>query len=412
MANRSFYSVLALCSVALSQPLSAAGFQLFERSASGLGRAYAGEAAALENTSVIFTNPSAAVAFDQIAFSIGGVYVAPNVDFSGSATTFGVSNDADADNIAGSGVVPNLSVVVPIAEDWAAAFSLGSSFTLGVEFEDDYSGSFFGDIAEIETADANLSLAYQVNDAWRLGAGLSYIWGEGRISSAVPVDSSMFAGATSVDMSGDNDALTWNLGATWQLTPEHRIAATYKHSVTLDLEGESESDLDADYDGPGSLEIDLPAMASLASYHQLNQQLALHLGVDWTGWSRFETLTAVINGESQLIKEENFNDTFRVSSGVTYQYNTELMLRAGLAYDQSAVDDEDRTLSIPDSDRFWYSFGAGYQLTPTIDLDFGLSYIYMPDADIDEQDSSGMFSVSGTATGDIWLAGLQYSQRF
>ena len=54
---------------------SAAAFQLAEVSTSGLGRAYAGEAAIADNASVVATNPALMSLFKQKEFSAGGVYV-------------------------------------------------------------------------------------------------------------------------------------------------------------------------------------------------------------------------------------------------------------------------------------------------------------------------------------------------
>ena len=48
----------ALIAIAFSGSASAAGFQLLEQNASGLGNAYAGSAAVAENASTIFFNPT------------------------------------------------------------------------------------------------------------------------------------------------------------------------------------------------------------------------------------------------------------------------------------------------------------------------------------------------------------------
>lgn len=48
----------ALIAVAFSGSASAAGFQLLEQNASGIGNAYAGSAAVAENASTIFYNPA------------------------------------------------------------------------------------------------------------------------------------------------------------------------------------------------------------------------------------------------------------------------------------------------------------------------------------------------------------------
>ncbi|MNC74047.1 Long-chain fatty acid transport protein precursor [compost metagenome] len=77
-----------------------------------------------------------------------------------------------------------------------------------------------------------------------------------------------------------------------------------------------------------------------------------------------------------------------------------------------------RTISIPDSDRIWYSAGLGYQLDRNLSLDLGLTLLDGKKVDVTEtmqlkpgvpQTSS---SFQGTSEGDAWLAGLQLNYLF
>ncbi|WP_200856786.1 outer membrane protein transport protein, partial [Klebsiella pneumoniae] len=58
----------------------AAGFQLAEYSATGLGRAYAGEAAMADNASAQWRNPAMLTYLEGTQVSAGAIYVNPNVD--------------------------------------------------------------------------------------------------------------------------------------------------------------------------------------------------------------------------------------------------------------------------------------------------------------------------------------------
>ena len=68
-------SVLATAMLFAAGGANAAAFQLSEVSTSGLGRAYAGEAAIADNASVVATNPALMSLFKTNQFSVGGVYV-------------------------------------------------------------------------------------------------------------------------------------------------------------------------------------------------------------------------------------------------------------------------------------------------------------------------------------------------
>lgn len=68
-------SLLATAMLLAAGGANAAAFQLAEVSTSGLGRAYAGEAAIADNASVVATNPALMSLFKTAQFSTGGVYI-------------------------------------------------------------------------------------------------------------------------------------------------------------------------------------------------------------------------------------------------------------------------------------------------------------------------------------------------
>ncbi|MCH1932653.1 outer membrane protein transport protein, partial [Shewanella sp. A25] len=76
----------ALVGMGVQLPVQAAGFQLAETSASGLGRAYAGEAATAENPSVQARNPAMLSYLEGRQVSVGAVYVMPEVNTPGNIT--------------------------------------------------------------------------------------------------------------------------------------------------------------------------------------------------------------------------------------------------------------------------------------------------------------------------------------
>ena len=60
---------------------SAAGFQLLEQNASGIGNAYAGSAAVAENASTIFFNPAGMTQLKDREISVGFSAVRPTFKF-------------------------------------------------------------------------------------------------------------------------------------------------------------------------------------------------------------------------------------------------------------------------------------------------------------------------------------------
>ncbi|MGL5419001.1 MAG: outer membrane protein transport protein, partial [Plesiomonas shigelloides] len=116
-------SALATAVALLSANASAAGYQIGEHSASGLGRAFAGEGAVADNAAVVIRNPAAMMMFDAPSISGGLTYIDPEVDVNG--TTGGPRKiPANASDIAPSAVVPFGAVIYPVNEQWALGGAL------------------------------------------------------------------------------------------------------------------------------------------------------------------------------------------------------------------------------------------------------------------------------------------------
>ncbi|KPZ69548.1 47 kDa outer membrane protein precursor [Shewanella sp. P1-14-1] len=431
--------------------VNAAGFQLAEYSSTGLGRAFAGEAAMADNASAQARNPAMLTYLEGRQLSAGAIYIMPNVDVVGdvsiSSPILGpdpVIIAADATDFADSAVVPNFYYSNQLNDNWTWGLAVNSNYGLATELDATHPASLFGNETGITTVEFNPNIAYKVNEAFSVGAGLRVVYGEGHVGASMPgwIDGVKQAvpalapqlpdaGASLKYMEGDDITLGWQLGTSWQINEAHRLGFAYHSGVELELDGFASGLL---YDGgqdvhiEGYLPIELPAFAELASHHQLTENWAMHASVNWTQWSVFDELVAYFPGEtkpidsttglpleSDLVKEENFKDNWRFAVGTTYQLNDKWLVRGGMALDQGAAQDEYRSTTIPDSDRLWFSAGAGYQATKNLTVDFALTYIKgVGDAPIDEtQDLLGLASVnySGDVEADVWLAGIQLSYK-
>lgn len=110
-------SLLATAMLLAAGGANAAAFQLAEVSTSGLGRAYAGEAAIADNASVVATNPALMSLFKTNQFSVGGVYVDSRINMNGDVDSYAIISDsikvtndgsASARNVVPGAFVPNL----------------------------------------------------------------------------------------------------------------------------------------------------------------------------------------------------------------------------------------------------------------------------------------------------------------
>lgn len=419
--NRTVLTTAIACGLmTLSSASLAAGFQLAEYSATGLGRAYAGEAAMADNAGAQWRNPAMLTYLFGTQVSTGAIYVNPNVDVNGTVNFHNVVSHANASDYANDAVIPNFYLSHQMNERVFLGLALGTNYGMETDLSG-FAASHFGDEAMIKTMEANLNLGYQLTETISIGGGVRYVMGEGHFGASVPETNALSRpqGSTLKYMEGDDTSWGWQVGTTWQINPQHRVALSYKSEVVMDFEGHAEGITYGNYK-PGQLSITLPATAELASFHQLSEQWAIHSSINWTDWSSFDQLTAEFNdGSSDLIKSENWKDNYRFALGTSYIWDQDLTLRAGIAYDLSAVSTKYRTATIPETSRTWLSVGAGYQATKQLTLDAGFTYIFAKKASLDEPRevsdetaASIAGTYSGKVSGNVWLLGVQASYRF
>lgn len=437
-SNKTLLSLAVACGLfSVSSASQAAGFQLAEYSATGLGRAYAGEAAMADNASAQWRNPAMLTYLKGTQISVGAIYVNPNVDVDGNVNFYGNNIAAQSDDFAHDAVIPNFYLSHQVNEKLVLGLALGTNYGMETELDNNFAASHFGNEAMVKTMEANVNVGYQVTPTVSVGGGVRYVIGEGHFGATAASNNvvgthpitgtpiSVAKGTTLKYMEGDDTSWGWQVGTAWQINDNNRIGFTYKSEVKLKLEGHAEGlgfGLSSGQKLDGFMNLNLPATAELASFHQLNDKLALHASINWTDWSSFDKLEAELVGRAQPseVKIENWEDNYRFALGATYQLDAKLALRAGVAYDMAAVSDKNRTITIPETDRTWLSIGAGYAFTDQFTLDAGFTYILAKDAPITEsrgyasddaaEKIGGQFV--GTTTGNVWIIGVQANYRF
>ncbi|WP_298442969.1 outer membrane protein transport protein [uncultured Ferrimonas sp.] len=425
----------------LSGQASAAGFQLAETSATGLGRAYAGAAALADNAASQGRNAAMLLALDGMQISTGAIYIDPNVEADGNVTVYSpvdgspiYQEAANVSELVPSAVVPNFFFSHKLNDTWAYGIGLISNYGLASELpSDDHGAAFLGTKTEVTTVELNPNVAYAINDHYSIGFGLRVLYAEGEIVGnmpgwADPINAALIGagqapayppGGTVLRSVVGDDSISYgyNLGFHWRSNEGHSLGLAYHSAIDLGLEGDykvfnpaSQSHLTL----PASMDVTLPGFAELAAAHQLTPNLRMSASVKWTDWSEFTDLEVKLeNGVMQTIKEETFKDNWRFAVGADLRTSDKWLWRGGIAYDQTAVDDEHRSLSIPDSSRLWLSTGMAYEASEQLTLDFSLTYLTsVGDSPVVESSPELGATFDGEVTGDAILAGVQATYRF
>ena len=85
--------------------------------------------------------------------------------------------------------------------------------------------------------------------------------------------------------------------------------------------------------------------------------------------------------------------------GINYYYDDKTVLRAGMAYDQSPVNNIDRSARLPDSDRTWLAIGGRYKYNSSLNFDVGAAYIFVKNGSINNSGSPASIASNGLING-------------
>ncbi|HDR1185450.1 TPA: porin [Pasteurella multocida] len=384
-------TLLASALAVVAGSASAAAFQLAEVSTSGLGRAYAGEAAIADNAAVVATNSALMSLLKQPEISVGAIYVDPNINLTSPMPGFAYKN------IAPNALVPTVYGVYPINEKFAVGGGLNVNYGLATEFDDKYAGGFLGGKTDLTAINFNLSGAYRVTEKFSVGLGLNAVHAKAKLER--------YAGALAKQkfqqlgmkensiiskLQGDKWGFGWNAGLVYEFNEHNRIGVAYHSQVDINFKGQYSNQFPVaaaqqlqaagitatgGKEIPGTLHLPLPAYWEISGYHKMTDRFAMHYSYKYTQWSKFKELRAKgTDGKTLFSKTEEFGDSSRIALGASYDVTDALTVRTGIAYDESAAD-EHNTISIPDTDRTWFSVGATYRFTPNVSIDAGFAHL-------------------------------------
>lgn len=411
-------TLLALSITLASGQAMAAGFQLNAQSATGLGRAFAGDAVIADNASSMARNPATMALFDSTAISVGAILIDTDVTLK-NAKYSNLLNPKpqdvnNVDDIGGMSVVPNIFVVHPLNDQWAVGMGIYSNFGTTTEYPDNFAADIFGGLTKVRSINFQGSVSYRLNEQWSFGAGLDIISGNGELKRNFKManDAGLFKGPA-LDVEAEGYGLGWHVGTVFELDQNNHFGLSYRYSPTIKADG------DFSYQGKAAaddtLHLPLPSLAEFSGWHQLTQKFALSYSAQFIHWSKFDELTTDAFGS---IKTYNWRDTWHFSVGGTYTINDTWTARAGYMYDMGAVD-EVQSIAIPDSDRQWFSAGLSYHLSKHSVIDFGMTYLMGEDVQVKEQLTTQLgnatiplATITGTTRANAFLYGMQYSYKF
>ena len=384
----------------------AAGFALIEQNASGLGNAYAGQAASAQDASTVYFNPAGMTLLPNRQLVVAGHLIKPKMAFSGTVTpAIGGGNGGDAGDLT---FVPNAYFAFRLSPQVHLGVGINAPFGLATEYAPDWIGRTQAIKSELKTVNINPSIAYKVNDTFSVGAGINIQ----RIEATLTNQIHPAFNTSHIEIKGDDYGWGFNLGALWQVGSSTRLGLAYRSKVDYTLEGSAAVTNFAPVpSGPVTAEVTMPDSASLSLFYKLSPRWDLLADVTWTGWSAFDKLRVVRTDGSELNNTpENWEDILRYSLGATWHMSDKLSLRGGVAYDEASVPDLYRTPRIPDGARTWLAIGGQYRMSKRSTIDFGYAHLFVEDVGL--HSSAGGTALNGEYDSQADILSAQYTHSF
>ncbi len=417
----------AVMGVCASSHLSASGFAVPERSATGIGTANALVANPVERGAVPY-NPAALAFHDESWLAVGGLLIGP--DFS-VETAHGRHDSAGAHWLA----APLFQAAIKLNRRWSAGLSVNAPFGLETRWK---TGTFApltdriplppngpgGSVpASPQPTQSNLeilgvvpTLTYAFSDELAVAVGADLYW----VKSAT-LNSSI------TQLEGDGSGLGFNLSALY-VTGPFSAGINVHSSATINVAG-NYSVLDPNLVLIGALQpsqtaeldLDLPWRLQLGARYAVTPALAVEFNWTRTGWSSFDEIRVIgdLDGALLLKDRNDWKDANAYRLGITYRLQEQTQLRFGYAYDQTPQGDGHFSARVPDNDRHLFGLGVGHRLGDGWEIEAGYMYVkfeertyrgatpYLGGADI-----NGTDAIDGDYRVNAHLIGLVVSKSF
>ena len=403
----------AIAAVLCAGQVQAAGYQLNEFSATGLGRAFAGMGVMGDDYSAMGYNPAGMTLVKRSGFQVG---VAGTQIYSKAESKYGT------DKMNYLVPLPSIMGQYNVNNKWFLGAGIYVPFGLSTKYKHDSNVATKSKDgarkSELEVIDINLSAAYKFDNGLSLGASFIQRWIEGQLTSNYnhPVAGSI--GYNDYRVNGWSRTL--QLGAMYEFNENTRLGLSYRFKSTQKPRGKTYTTVHS-----GGQDVfsrnqtmsnpELPASWILSGYHRFSEKWATSATIKYIQWHRFKVFPSkVYTPQGTLNKDVQYKwkDAWTFSIGEEYYLNDNWTLRFGTAWDQTPTPSNTyRTNRIPDVDRIWAAVGASYA-TGNHQFDFGYNHLFMMHGRTrtGKPDSEGDLNVKYKSHSNMFA--LQYQYKF
>lgn len=338
-----------------------------------------------------FTNPAGMTGLKEDQKMGGLQLLVPEVRFDSLIATAGGS---DGGNAGDEAIVPGFFWVKGLNEQWKFGLSLTAALGGGVDYGDNFVGRYQATDAAIQGLAISPSAGLKLNDRTSIGFGVSAVYTIFDLGLAVNRPGALPDGKVEIE-----DADDWSFqpffGLTHQINNRLLMGLTYRAEFDADLEG----DLEFKGTGPllnllsskldeAKLGLDFADAFNLGFKYDYRDDLTLFFNVKYETWSDFSENRVDIQGAAPPFTisttiDRNWDDIWGIGFGFARDRGDGRLFTFGVAYDESPVDDEDRTADLPIDQQFKIGMGWSRQ-TPNKIRSIGFTLIDLGNGRIDQ----------------------------
>lgn len=359
-----------------AQNVRAGGYQLNDYSVTGLGRSFAGVGIMGDDYSAIAYNPAGMTLVKRNGMQAGLTMVNLKSDIEGLQTAAGKKAKMDF-----YAPVPNFFAQYNLNDRLSVGLGVYAPFGLKTHYKSNWFASDDAILSKLDIIDIAPAVAYKVTDKWSIGATFiaRYIYGHMTNSLSPRV------GGGKSDFELDGWTVSGVLGTMYEFSPDTRVGFSWRMRSTQQVKGDHEIYENAvgfNQVGTGWASPALPETFTVSAYHKY-KQFGFSSTARWTHWSQsFPEFT--MKSDTNLFQNlggrktsvYNYDNSWTLTAGVDYYYNKNWTFRAGTGWDESpAHNNMNRTIRIPDNDRFWLSAGLSY-MTDNWQFDAGYTHMF------------------------------------
>jgi len=357
----------------------AAGYSIYEQGARALGMGGA-NTASTNNAEALFFNPANMTWQKGTQVLAGGTLLQPFTSFAGHDPFpgYGVTEEMESQSF----FPPTLYLTSRFREKLAWGVGLNSPFGLGVEWKDadQFTGRYIVTKAELQTLNANASVAWRFLPNLSVAAGVDAMYASvelnNRTQAVIPGGGGARADVAAVKLESDfTPGYGWNAAVAYRPTDQLQLGAYYRSKVVVDVDGDAsfkqiltgnpviDASVAANLPPAQGVKTVLrfPAMWSLGAAWLPAPDWTLEANLNYVEWSVFTDLPIEFQTTPSRNRTivENYENAGQIRLGAEHRLET-WAYRFGYYYDDYAAPAESMSPLLPDAKRNGVTLGLGW----------------------------------------------------